>query len=61
MEAERVTPLLRDPVPLLAPVEVGCAEKVAVSVRLRLCVGLAESVRLCVHVRYRVRVGVKVS
>ena len=35
--------------------------KVAVSVRLRLYVGLADCVRVCVQVRYRVSVGVKVS
>ena len=48
-------------VELFAPVGLGWAERVAVSVRVRLYVGLTDSVRLCVHVRYRVRVGVKVS
>lgn len=46
---------------LLAAVDVACEERVAVSVRLRLYVGLADCVSVCVQVRYRVRVGVKVS
>ena len=57
-EAEGVAALLDEAVGVFPPVGVGCAEKVAVSVRLRLSVGLADCVRLCGQVRYRVSVGV---
>jgi hypothetical protein len=48
-------------VPLLTAVVEGHAVIVAVVVRVRLYVGLEESVRVCVHVRNKVRVGVKES
>ena len=46
---------------VVAAVKEGHVVCVAVPVSVRLYVGVTESVRLCVHVRNRVSVGVNVS
>ncbi len=60
-DTDKVNADVAEAVPLLTAVVEGHAVIVAVVVRVRLYVGLEESVRVCVHVRNKVRVGVKES
>jgi hypothetical protein len=60
-DTDKVNADVAEAVPLFIAVVEGHAVIVAVVVRVRLYVGLEESVRVCVHVRNKVRVGVKES